>query len=450
MATNPTKNDKAWEELFLEFPILEEVNLNGFYQITAKAINKFREARLMTKFDHETQLPKLFRDNNLTIQPISRSSYIIGRFDSYNKVNNSSNVEIIIVEPKKEIETIDPSNLYSESSAILCAYHAGIIDHILESPSDLTVLGRMSTGKFNYFIKTQKSDKSLEIMVENSQCEIDAGFEGNDFFAVVETKNTSVDDFLIRQLYYPFRLWTTKTRKKVIPIFMTYSNEVFSFYKYKFVDEKYYNSIELVSEHKFQITPNKIGLDELTEILNKTKIISEPQAPFPQADIFPRIVDLLMQLKISGNELTQEQITTEYDFNTRQTQYYTDAARYLGLLEKKSDKEPLEKKSSKETGKKSNKEKGVRYILSPKGLKITNLTPPKRNLALCECILENRVFNQTLQLYFDKAFLPLKKEVIEIMRGANLNLDKKGNTTIPRRAATVISWVNWMVKLTNE
>ncbi len=33
--------------------------------------------------------------------------------------------------------------------------------------------------------------------------------------------------------------------------------------------------------------------------------------------------------------MTKEEITTTYDFNPRQTNYYTDAGRYLGIIDKK-------------------------------------------------------------------------------------------------------------------
>ena len=39
----------------------------------------------MTKFDHKANLPKLFKDNRLTILPITRE-YIIGRFENYQKL----------------------------------------------------------------------------------------------------------------------------------------------------------------------------------------------------------------------------------------------------------------------------------------------------------------------------------------------------------------------------
>lgn len=52
-----TQNDMAWEKLFDKYNILDNIEHNGFFEITAKQINEFREARLMTKFDHKSHLP---------------------------------------------------------------------------------------------------------------------------------------------------------------------------------------------------------------------------------------------------------------------------------------------------------------------------------------------------------------------------------------------------------
>ncbi|WP_200888864.1 DUF7226 domain-containing protein [Aphanizomenon flos-aquae] len=38
-----------------------------------------------------------------------------------------------------------------------------------------------------------------------------------------------------------------------------------------------------------------------------------------------------------NKELTKEEITANYQFNQRQTNYYTDAARYLGFVDKYKD-----------------------------------------------------------------------------------------------------------------
>ena len=74
-----TTNKEAWQLLFDKYNILEEINQNGYFKITAKQINEYREARLMTKFDNSANLPELFKDNNLAILPITSNSYMIAR-----------------------------------------------------------------------------------------------------------------------------------------------------------------------------------------------------------------------------------------------------------------------------------------------------------------------------------------------------------------------------------
>ena len=69
-----SKNNTAWEKIFLKYKILQNVLENGFSTISSNDINEFREARLMTKFDHRSQLPKIFTENNLSILPVSKSS----------------------------------------------------------------------------------------------------------------------------------------------------------------------------------------------------------------------------------------------------------------------------------------------------------------------------------------------------------------------------------------
>ena len=78
-----TKNDEAWEKLFDEHDILSKVNRNGHFIIDSEQIKKYRESRLMTKFDHSVNLPKLFKDNQISILPVTRRSYIIGHFENY-------------------------------------------------------------------------------------------------------------------------------------------------------------------------------------------------------------------------------------------------------------------------------------------------------------------------------------------------------------------------------
>jgi len=78
-----TKNNEAWRRIFKKHGIVDCVAETGFFEISSNQINDFREARLMTKFDHRSQLPDLFVANGLSILPISRGGYIIGAFETF-------------------------------------------------------------------------------------------------------------------------------------------------------------------------------------------------------------------------------------------------------------------------------------------------------------------------------------------------------------------------------
>jgi hypothetical protein len=327
-----TKNDKAWERLFEDYGILEKISNNGFFEIDSSQINKIRESRLMAKFDHYVNLPLIFRENQISILPISRSRYVLGNFDTHFAVKYDSNKDVIPIDFPEDIESIDYTNLYSESSALNCAFNSGIIDELIDEKVYHTLSGRMSTDIFNFKIRNFVTGTSL-INVQNSQCEIDAGFESENYLIIVEAKNYTVDDFLIRQLYYPYRLWSGKITKKVIPVLMTYSNDVFSFFIYDFKNDSDYNSLTLVEQKNYAINSEGIDLSDVSKLFEKVEIIIEPNdVPFPQADKLERVVDLMSLLV--EKDLTKDEITENYQFDVRQTNYYTDAGRYIGLVNK--------------------------------------------------------------------------------------------------------------------
>jgi uncharacterized protein DUF6997/uncharacterized protein DUF6996 len=425
-----TKNDRAWESLFASYNIVAAVERAGFYRITATNINQEREARLMTKFDQEVNLPQIFKDNQLSILPDSRGSYLIGRFQTYQTIEDDESVEVADMAFPTDIESIDPTNLYSEASALFCAYNSQILDDVAGEEVRFTVGGRMSTGRFDYLVDIGGGNAaSRRIAVNNAQAEIDGGFESTSNLVLVEAKNYGASDFLIRQLYYPYRLWRGKTRKQVIPVFMSFSNDVFSFYIYRFVNDDVYNSIELVTQKKYRIAPINIQLADIMALLSQVErqpAAPEPAVPFPQADSFARIFDLL-GLLYANERLSQEQITTTYAFDLRQTQYYSSAAMYLGLVQKRQDQTT-----------------GVHYSLTDEGKNIYAMPARARRMALARSILRHRVFTRTLRLYFDNSERPAVQSVVDIMRDERIQIT---STTMPRRAQTVLSWIDWVLKL---
>lgn len=422
-----TKNEAAWEKLFVKYKILEKVRRKGFFIITAKQINEIqREARLMTKFDHSVNLPNLFSENKLAILPITRGSYIISKFEAY-KILEQSGDEIIKVSLPQYIESIDYNNLTSESMALNCAYVSSILSDFLEDKQLVpTVSGRMSSGTFSFYLRNTEINSKMKIDVKNSQIEIDGGFEGEKKLAIIEAKLFISEDFLIRQLYYPFRLWSEKVSKKIVPVFMIYSNGVFNLYEYEFEDPENYNSLVLVKQKNYSLEAVEITLADIINVMKKIKYIEEPKVPFPQADNFKRIINLCEIL--SKGDMTKDEITLNYAFTERQTKYYTDAARYLGLINK------------------SVKNHEITFSLNPEGYKILHLDYKQRQLKLVEAILKHKTFGETFKLYLRYRNIPSKKEIVNIMKEAKL-YNISSFSTFDRRASTVRGWIKWILDL---
>ena len=419
-----SKNDIAWEKLFHKYEILSIVINKGFFEISASKINEFREARLMTKFDHKSQLPKLFSNNNLSILPTSRGGYIIGTFETFYKFNNIE-VPIIKVEFPHTLESLNFKDITSEATAINCAFVSNILKDFTEDDNLLpTVSGRMSSSTFDFDINS--TEGLFKINVGNSQIEIDGGYEGDKSLNLIEAKNYISDDFLVRQLFYPYKLWSSKIQKKVRPIFLTYTNGIFHLREYTFNLKNHYNSIELIKERKYAIQEGILNLELVQELIKKTPIINEPEIPFPQADSFERIINLCELLNEKGC-LTKEEITQNYDFDFRQTNYYSDAGRYLNLIEKNN---------------------GI-YSLTQNGLYIFKKSIFDRQIEFIKLIIMHSTFKSALISYLENAELPSKKEVVKIMQRSKL-FNVNGNSTYNRRASTVRSWINWIINQTEE
>jgi hypothetical protein len=164
--------------------------------------------------------------------------------------------------------------------------------------------------------------------------------------------------------------------------------------------------------------------------LDSVRITKEPELPFPQADSFERIINLCELLK-QRSFLSKEEITQNYVFDSRQTDYYANAAKYLGLIE-----------NTRENGQ-------TGCTLTKMGHQIFNMPITDRQLEFVKLILSHQAFKNTLKLYFDKGNVPSKNEIVEIMKNSklyNINSDE----TYRRRASTVVSWTNWILELIEE
>lgn len=421
------KNDKVWEKIFNDYNVVNTITTNGSFVISANQIRNYgREPRLMTKFDHKVNLPQIFQDNGLSILPTTRGEYIISSFEAYQKLEEPfGKIEYFNV--PEYLQTLNQEFVISEAVALNCANACGIMDDFLEDMElEATISGRMGSDVFSFDILSASGNKTVS--VSNSQIEIDASYEGLKYFSIFEAKQDLADDFLVRQLYYPFRVWKDRITKPIKTVFLVYSNGIFNLYQYEFEDPNIYNSAKLVKFKRYSIS-NRITVSEIQSILEKVRIEKEPEIPFPQANSMPRIINLLELLSIK--DMQKQEITSEYDFDERQTNYYTDALRYLGLVEKyKADTY-------------------IRFKLSDHGKELMRLNIKDRQLMIANLILSHKPFNESLKVWMNTGIVPDTATIENIMKESDL-YNVGTDSTYHRRASTITGWLKWILELCEE
>lgn len=421
-----SKNERAWALLFEKYNILPRLAVAPYVEISATEINTVREARLMTKFDHSCQLPSLFQKYKLAILPLSRGSYALGRFVIFHTFEK-------IIDPTATkrvaypvfLESLTYNTITSEAAAIHVAYAAGILADFTHEPElHPTISGRMGTEVFDF--KIEQSNHSLQALhVENAQIEIDGGYESARALYLIEAKNHFADDFIVRQLYYPYRLWSERIKKPVRLIYLIYSDGSYWLYEYRFTEPLYYHSIECVRKRKYTLDDTLLSERDLEHLLQSTPIVAEDDAlPFPQADSFERLINLC-EILIQRGRLSKEAIAENYGFTYRQANYYVAAGKYLGWLAEQE----LEG------------EKNV--ILSSIGVECFQLPLALRRRRILATLLSHRLFREVLLLYLGQSvLLPIRPAVQKLLKKAMPTLSA---TTIDRRAYTLIAWVQWIL-----
>lgn len=427
----------AWQVLIDKYDISTEISNNGFFKISASQIKEVKEPRLMAKWDSSEQLPNSLKKNKINLLPDSRSSYILSDFLLYQElpkvvehVKNMAKVEL------PDLQTIDVDNISSEANAINVLQISGILEDFLELDLDdvlyATFNGRMSSGKFDFKVDTRRQIQ-LKVDVDRAQIEIDGGFESDHCVVVLEAKNVLHEDFHIRQLYYPYRLWESKVDKPVRLIFSIYTNKIFRLMEYRFKEKENYSSIELVRTKNYSLEDTSITLDEIKDVydsIKDTEVISdnmnvEDSVPFIQADNFERIVSLLENMY--ENPMTSEEIIELMKFTTRQRDYYFNAGKYLGLFQKLKE------------------DKVRKYGLTNIGVAVYKKSYKERQLELVKLILSHRIFRDLFGEILETGVIPDKGRVVELELEYNVcSID-----VASRRATSVISWLNWIFNLVN-
>lgn len=423
-----TINDLAWDKVFDEYGLLDAIEVNGFADLTADQIRRFREPRLMAKIDHSKDLPSIFERFSLNILPTSTGTYRVGPYKLFQPIIGTGMGEVSALPIPERIETIDFQNLSGESSVLHAALVSNILQQFTGEELTLTVSGRMRSGDFDFSVA--RTDLGLaSIRVSGAQIEIDGGFEGPDSLYLFEVKNHKATDFNIRQLYYPFRVMKQKFSKPVKTAYLTYEKGEFEIYEYQFSDLKDFSSIELVRSGRFCLTESKVNPKVLFDAA-RFGIGAAPNlgAPFPQADSFERVIDLVTALVEKPRTL--DEFTQTYGFDKRQSSYYFAAASYLGLASSQLTQD----------GKKV-------LVPTPLGKTTFRGTRTSRNIALAKLILSHDAFARVFVEYLNLGAMPSNDDIERSLYNSP-DFEFYGDSTVRRRIRTVKSWCKWILTLT--
>lgn len=423
-----TKNDIAWEKLFRQHRLLKTIETNGYATITSQQIGAVREVRLMTKFDHKEDLPKIFLENKLAILPLSRQLFVVGHFDCYKVITEDPNVELTHVPFLSGMQLLREDSITTEQSAISAADLCGIFK-LFFNDADLNFvdLGRSSTGTFDFKIRNSiEPNKSFHLNVNRAQMEIDACLESPDRVVVVEAKQMLGENFLVRLLFYPFMAFVKDRHitKDISLLYLFYQDGIYELFEYK-ADVGDYNSMRLVKQENYSTRTETITTEDLSHLI-EYPLVAEPEVPFPQANDFKKVIGVLNLLSNEG-EADNDRIIEANEFVNRQADYYLNALRYLGLAYKSA---------------------GV-WKLTEDGKQILRARIREKNLELAKLILQHRAFRETYRLMSASGKMPSEDSIVAIMKESNL-YNVGTDSTYYRRSSTIVAWMKWISELVSE
>lgn len=422
-----TKNDEAWQMYFAKTDTLKEIERNGYTYITANSLKSLaeREPRLLVKIDTKNERPEVFKQNNISIFPVSNGRYILFQ-DPENKSfyqfsKEDSNLPIQVYNSDLDLlsyESYPGSQNLNESQALDFAYLSSLLSTFTgDNNLYLTIRSRIFSGKFQFSIPINNH----LVDVSSVQIEIDAGYESRDRIVLIEAKVGNRDDFQIRQIYYPYLEWCRRTDKPITTIFLVISNSKFFFYEFSFSND--FGDITLIRKKCYTINESPIAQISLLSKLNEVTVEREPEdIPYPQANDLDKVVDLISHVK--QGHTTKTSLAEIFEFDERQGDYYANAARYLSFISK------------------SNNE----FFTTPLGDEFLDIRPAsQRTEFIIRQLMKRPTFRNVFQLIATRN-LDFDHISNEEITSFIINFTNLTGSTPPRRASTVRSWLNWVAQ----
>jgi hypothetical protein len=406
------KTSELWEKIFTtkNFDLTQDLHFISADEI--KAITN-HEPRIMAKVDSSADLPDVFKRNGYFLLPVKNGEYAIVRGNGFHLLEQKGTQIDHKSRIKFNLTTAGRGS--SEMQYLDYSFNSGALENILGiSPLYQSIRGREYSKQFKF--KVNKT----ELSIGSVQLEVDSGLEGEDTIVLIEAKVKTPEDFIIRQLFYPYNHFKiVSPDKKIVPVFFTYepSTKLYNFWIYEFTDPADYNSIRLKEVRSLTISSeHEIELSDI-----KPKGIVAYKDLVPQANDLNKVIELVFKVHEGINHY--KNVAEYFDFNERQSSYYREAAETLGLVVS---------------------EKGI-YQLTEVGKQLVSLPVEKRNLFMVELLSDFNLVKNGLNILKEKGQLVQADIERLISEGSNLT-----GSTISRRAGSLVSWFKWISDATGS
>ncbi len=414
--------EEAWEKL-----VQERVNTAlDLVTLTKDDIESVtgNELRLMAKIDCAASLPVALRRHGYFVLPVKNGEYVLVRGNGYHVLEKFSEPPTIF-RPQLdfELETLGVGD--SESQHIDYCFNVGLIEGFATSRGlRQTIRGRKRMPAIQFHV-----GRVGPVQVKAGvQVEVDLGCEGRAEVVLIEAKVGDPEDFIVRQLFYPYRKWRLEIPQKRIRPWFFCSLEVagkrlYRFWEYEFANDDQYQSLRLTRGQSFLIEPKKTRLT-VDELLHAHGVRHSHSQTWdvPQADSFWRVAEIPLLVEQGIN--SSAKLAVHYGFDPRQSSYYRQAAEFLGLVSQEPD---------------------FTYVLTDLGREYVGRPADERRQLLAGLLARFPPMRAALELLARGG----QREITRVEIAALLERHASIHASTPaRRASTILAWLRWLQSAT--
>lgn len=414
--------EAAWEKL-----VAERVDTNRDLAVLTKSDIESvtgNELRLMAKMDSSADVPVALRRHGYFILPIKNGEYVLVRGNGFHTLENLPEPPTVF-RPQLDFDLMTLSVGDSEMQHLDYCYQIGLFEKFAGVAGlRQTIRGRKRMPPIDFSI-----GRLGPIHVHAGvQVEVDSGCEGRDDIVLIEGKGGQPPDFIVRQLFYPYRKWRHEIPQKRIHPWFFCSHEVagrrlYRFWEYAFANDAQYQSLTLRRCETFFVEPRRTRLtvDELLRV-HVTQRAKAHLWNVPQADSFWRVAEIPLLIEQGIN--TSGKMAAHYKFDPRQSSYYRQASEFLGLVQQEKDHS---------------------YALTDLGREYVSLPADERRQLLAGLLAHFPPMRAALELSAKAGERGISKREITslIERHAKISM-----STPARRASTLLAWLHWLQSAT--